>query len=85
MADKVVQVQPGKLEEKLDPDEYSAIVIMSHHLETDGKYLHELADYSPDYIGLLFSEFTGNIVLGGCCVWMITGVIVMRNMIRFDF
>ena len=40
---------------------------------------------SPDYIGLLFSEFTGNIVLAGCCVWMTTGVIVMRNMIRFDF
>ena len=40
---------------------------------------------SPDYIGLLFSEFTGNIVLGGCVVWMTTGVIVMRNMIRFDF
>ncbi|MFK7944556.1 MAG: type II secretion system F family protein [Paracoccaceae bacterium] len=40
---------------------------------------------SPDYIGLLFSEFTGNIVLGGCCLWMTTGVLVMRNMIRFDF
>ncbi len=40
---------------------------------------------SPDYIGLLFSEFTGNIVLAFCCLWMITGVIVMRNMIRFDF
>lgn len=40
---------------------------------------------SPDYIGLLFSEFTGNIVLGFCAIWMATGVIVMRNMIRFDF
>ena len=40
---------------------------------------------SPDYIGLLFSEFTGNIVLAVCGVWMITGLIVMRNMIRFDF
>lgn len=40
---------------------------------------------SPDYIGLLFSEFVGNLVLGGCCLWMITGVLVMRNMIRFDF
>jgi tight adherence protein B len=40
---------------------------------------------SPDYIGLLFSEFMGNLVLGFCCIWMITGVIVMRNMIRFDF
>ena len=40
---------------------------------------------SPDYIGLMFSEFIGNIVLAGCVFWMITGVIVMRNMIRFDF
>jgi tight adherence protein B len=40
---------------------------------------------SPDYIALLFTEFTGNIVLAGCAVWMVTGVIVMRNMIRFDF
>lgn len=40
---------------------------------------------SPDYIGLLFTEFAGNIVLGGCALWMITGVLVMRNMIRFDF
>jgi len=40
---------------------------------------------SPDYIGLLFETLTGNIVLGGCVVWMTTGVIVMRNMIRFDF
>ena len=40
---------------------------------------------SPDYIGLLFSEKTGNFVLAGCALWMTTGVIVMRNMIRFDF
>lgn len=40
---------------------------------------------SPDYIGLLFTEFTGNVVLGGCALWMVTGVLVMRNMIRFDF
>jgi tight adherence protein B len=40
---------------------------------------------SPDYIGLLYTEFTGNLVLAGCAVWMLTGVLVMRNMIRFDF
>ena len=40
---------------------------------------------SPDYIGLLYSESTGNVVLAGCAVWMATGVLVMRNMIRFDF
>lgn len=40
---------------------------------------------SPDYIGLLFSDFTGNIVLAACGFWMAAGVLVMRNMIRFDF
>lgn len=40
---------------------------------------------SPDYIGLMFSEPVGNIVLGVCAVWMAIGVTVMRNMIRFDF
>lgn len=40
---------------------------------------------SPDYIGLMFSEPVGNIVLGVCAVWMAMGVTVMRNMIRFDF
>lgn len=40
---------------------------------------------SPDYIGLLFSEFVGNLVLAGSALWMVVGVVVMRNMIRFDF
>lgn len=40
---------------------------------------------SPHYIGLLFSELIGNLVLAGCAIWMIAGVIVMRNMIRFDY
>ena len=38
-----------------------------------------------DLQNLLFSEKTGNFVLAGCALWMTTGVIVMRNMIRFDF
>jgi len=40
---------------------------------------------SPDYIGLLLTERVGNFVLAGCAIWMLTGVLVMRNMIRFDF
>lgn len=44
-----------------------------------------LALTSPDYIGLLFSEVIGNVVLGASGVWMIIGVIVMRKMISFDF
>lgn len=39
---------------------------------------------SPDYIGLLFSEAAGNIVLIGSAIWMVIGVVVMRKMIAFD-
>lgn len=40
---------------------------------------------SPDYIMLLFNTTTGNIVLAGCGLWMLMGVLVMRKMINFDF
>lgn len=44
-----------------------------------------LALTSPDYIGLLFSEFLGNVVLAASGLWMIIGVTVMRKMISFDY
>ena len=40
---------------------------------------------SPDYIGLLFSTTTGNLVLAACSIWMGFGILVMRQMINFDF
>lgn len=40
---------------------------------------------SPDYVGLLFTTLTGNVVLTACALWMATGVFVMRQMVRFDF
>jgi tight adherence protein B len=40
---------------------------------------------SPAYIGLLFSTLTGNLVLAGCAFWMGLGILVMRQMINFDF
>lgn len=40
---------------------------------------------SPDYILLLFQTTVGNIVLGICAFWMLTGIAVMRKMINFDF
>jgi tight adherence protein B len=40
---------------------------------------------SPDYIALLFTTATGNLVLGACGVWMLVGILVMRKMINFDF
>src|SRR4029077_5348146 len=44
-----------------------------------------LAVVSPDYIALLFTEHTGNIVLGACAALMTTGCLVMRRMINFEF
>ncbi len=40
---------------------------------------------APDYIGLLFSTTTGNLVLAACGVWMGLGMLVIRQMINFDF
>ncbi len=40
---------------------------------------------SPQYIGLLFSEPLGNIMLAGSAIWMSMGVLVMKKMINFDF
>ena len=39
---------------------------------------------SPSYIELLWLTLTGKIVLGICAVWMMIGVMVMKNMISFD-
>lgn len=40
---------------------------------------------TPEYITLLFTERMGNLLLGGCGLLMLTGVLVMRKMINFDF
>jgi tight adherence protein B len=40
---------------------------------------------SPDYIALLFTEPLGHVMLAGSALWMLTGVLVMRKMINFDF
>lgn len=40
---------------------------------------------APDYIMLLFITTAGNIIIGGCLLWMFVGIMVMRSMINFDF
>jgi tight adherence protein B len=44
-----------------------------------------LAVISPAYIALLFTERTGHIVLVASALMMVTGCLVMRKMINFDF
>lgn len=39
---------------------------------------------NPVYIGPLFHTSNGNMVLLACGVWMLVGVIIMRQMINFD-
>jgi tight adherence protein B len=40
---------------------------------------------TPDYISLLWTHPTGQLMLVGSLVWMTIGVLVMKKMINFDF
>ena len=37
------------------------------------------------YIGLLFTEKLGNVMLIVSAIWMLIGILVMRKMINFDY
>ncbi|MBR0756166.1 type II secretion system F family protein [Bradyrhizobium jicamae] len=40
---------------------------------------------TPDYIALLWTHPTGQLMIAACIVWMSIGVFVMKQMINFDF
>jgi tight adherence protein B len=40
---------------------------------------------TPDYMTLLWTEKIGNVMLIASALWMLTGVLVMRKMINFDY
>ncbi len=40
---------------------------------------------TPNYISLLWTHPTGQLMLVGCVVWMSIGILVMKKMINFDF
>jgi tight adherence protein B len=40
---------------------------------------------TPDYIALLWTHPTGQLMLVGSAIWMSIGVLVMKKMINFDF
>lgn len=52
-ADRALLVDPAALASSLDVDEFDAIVVMSHHLATDRKYLAQLAVTRARYLGVL--------------------------------
>jgi tight adherence protein B len=40
---------------------------------------------TPEYISLLWTHPTGQLMLVGCVIWMSVGILVMKKMINFDF
>ncbi len=40
---------------------------------------------TPEYIALLWTHPTGQLMLVGCVIWMSMGIFVMKKMINFDF
>jgi xanthine/CO dehydrogenase XdhC/CoxF family maturation factor len=52
-AESALIVEPDRLSASLALARFDAIVVMSHHLATDERYLAELADYPGSYLGLL--------------------------------
>jgi len=40
---------------------------------------------TPQYISLLWTHPTGQLMLVGCVIWMSLGIFVMKRMINFDF
>jgi tight adherence protein B len=40
---------------------------------------------TPEYISLLWTHQTGQLMLVGCVIWMSIGIFVMKRMINFDF
>ncbi|MGC3980468.1 MAG: XdhC/CoxI family protein [Steroidobacteraceae bacterium] len=52
-AEQIVLARPELLSRQLSLHEYQAAVVMSHHLESDLRYLQQLAHCPIPYIGLL--------------------------------
>jgi xanthine dehydrogenase accessory factor len=52
-AERALLVEPGALARALDLAAFDAIIVMSHHLETDRKYLAELVSIDTRYLGVL--------------------------------
>jgi xanthine/CO dehydrogenase XdhC/CoxF family maturation factor len=50
---RLVELRPERLATELDLGKLDAAVVMSHNLESDGKYLHALAASRVPYVGLL--------------------------------
>ncbi len=53
LADTQVESLPEQIASQVNLDDYNAAIVMSHHLDSDRSYLHQLAACRIPYIGLL--------------------------------
>lgn len=53
LADRIVLTRPEEIAQALDLNQFTAAVVMSHHLPSDLQYLRALSASSLEYIGLL--------------------------------
>jgi xanthine dehydrogenase accessory factor len=52
-AERCELIRPPDLAQAIDLDQFSAVVVMSHHLVTDRTYLGQLTDVPAAYLGVL--------------------------------
>ena len=52
-AEQVRTIDPAALASELDLDAFDAVIVMSHHLDTDRTYLARLATAGAGYVGVL--------------------------------
>jgi len=52
-ADETYLIEADRLGDRVDLASFSAVVVMSHHLDTDRIYLGKLASHTHDYVGVL--------------------------------
>lgn len=53
VAGEVICLDPKDMATTIELDDISAVVVMSHHLETDRTYLRQLAERATPYVGVL--------------------------------
>lgn len=51
--ERVIAARPEHLQQHLSLNDYHAVVIMSHHLDSDLQYLHHASSSNVPYVGLL--------------------------------
>ena len=59
----MVGSENGSLPGTVTPDEFDAVLVMSHHFDTDLRYLQQLVDSRASYIGVLGPEHRKNLLL----------------------